>query len=280
MNKSLIFMTGTALTVGIIGVYLPKALNKLGLHPNFEEHPQDLTGKKALIITTSHDRLGDSDKLIGVYASEMTVPYYHFLDSNMTVDLASIKGGRVPIEPRSIKYPLSTPSDSRFLNDKVLLNKVEHSMLIDEVDFLDYDIIFMAGGWGAAYDLGTSDILGEKLTQANAEGILLGSVCHGALGFMKAKETNGEPLVKGKKITAVTDKQVKELKVTQTPMHPETELRNLGADFQSHVAFKDVFANLVVIDGNIVTGQNQNAGAETAYKLMMLLKEKDKHFFE
>lgn len=280
MNKSLIFMTGTALTVGIIGVYLPKALNKLGFHPYFEEHPQDLTGKKALIITTSHDRLGDTDKHIGVYASEMTVPYYHFLDANMTVDLASIKGGRIPIEPKSIKYPLATPADIRFLKDKSFLNKVEHSMLIDDVEFNDYDIIFMSGGWGAAYDLGTSEVLGEKLTRANTKGILIGSVCHGALGFMKARETNGEPLVKGKKITAVTDKQVKELKVTQTPMHPETELRNLGADFQSNVAFKDVFANLVVIDGNIVTGQNQNAGAETAYKLMRLLKEKDKHFFE
>ncbi|MBI9010804.1 MAG: type 1 glutamine amidotransferase domain-containing protein [Clostridiales bacterium] len=280
MNKSLIFMTGTALTAGVIGVCLPKVLNKLGLHPYFEEHPQDLTGKKALLITTSHDQLGDTGKVIGVYSSEMTIPYYHFLDANMTVDLASIKGGRIPIEPKSMKYPLATPSDNRFLKDKVLLNKVEHSLLIDDVNFKDYDIIFMAGGWGAAYDLGTSDVLGNKLTEANAEGILLGSVCHGALGFMKAKETNGEPLVKGKKITAVTDKQIKELKISQTPMHPETELINLGADFQKNVAFKDVFANLVVIDGNIVTGQNQNASAETAYKLMKLLKEKDKHFFE
>ena len=280
MNKSLIFMSGAALTVGIAGVCLPKVLNKLGFHPYFEEHPQDLTGKKALIITTSHDHLGDTEKKIGVYASEMTVPYYHFLDANMTVDLASIKGGRIPIEPKSMKYPLATPADIRFLKDKSFLNKVEHSMLIDDVEFTDYDIIFMSGGWGAAYDLGTSEVLGDKLTKAHAEGILLGAVCHGALGFLHARETNGEPLVKGKKITAVTDKQVKELRITQTPMHTETELRNLGADFRSNVAFKDVFANLVVVDGNIVTGQNQNAGAETAYKLMMLLKEKDKHFFD
>ena len=144
-------------------------------------------------------------------------------------------------------------------------------MRIYDVDFSNYDLIFMAGGWGAAYDLGTSEVLGEKLTQSNAAGKVLGSVCHGALGFVQAKEVNGDPLVKGKIMTAVTDKQVHELKITITPMHPEMELRKLGADFKSNTAFKDVFANLVLVDGNIVTGQNQNAGAETAQMMMQVL---------
>jgi putative intracellular protease/amidase len=118
--------------------------------------------------------------------------------------------------------------------------------------------------------------LGEKLTQANAAGIILGSVCHGALGFIRAKEVDGESLVKGKVITAVTDKQVKELNVSNTPLHPETELRKLGADFKSKTAFKDIFANLVLVDRNLVTGQNQNAGAETAQAMMQLLEDKEK----
>ncbi len=273
MNNSLLFGTGAALIVGGIGLYLPKLLNRIGLHPHFEGEFFDLTGKKALIITTSHDTLGDTGKKIGVYASEMTVPYYRFIEAGMTVNLASIKGGRIPIESLSLKYPLATPEDNRFLNDKVFLEKVEHSMLIDEVDFTSYDIIFLSGGWGAAFDLGQSEVLGQKLTEANRENALIGSVCHGALGFVQAKTKDGEPLVKGRQITAVTDKQIRELRISSTPMHPETEMRKLGADFKNQTAFKDMFANLVVVDGNLVTGQNQNAGAETAYELMKILNK-------
>jgi putative intracellular protease/amidase len=274
MNKSLLIGTGVALVVGSIGLYLPKFLNQIGLHPHFEGETFDLSGKKALIVTTSHDTLGDTGKKIGVYASEMTVPYYRFLEADMIVDVASIKGGRIPVESLSLKYPLATPEDNRFLNDKVFLEKVEHSLLIDDLDFTGYDIIFMSGGWGAAFDLGTSETLGQKLTEANSKDILIGSVCHGALGFVKAKDANGEPLVKDRQITAVTDKQVRELRITSTPMHPETEMRKLGADFKNQTAFKDMFANLVVIDGNLITGQNQNAGAEAAFEMMKILNEK------
>ncbi len=274
MNKSLLIGTGAALVVGGIGLYLPKFLNRIGLHPHFEGEIFNLAGKKALIVTTSHDTLGETGKKIGVYASEMTVPYYRFLEAGMVVDVASIKGGRIPIESLSLKYPLATPEDNRFLNDEVLLDKVEHSLLIDDLDFTSYDIIFMSGGWGAAFDLGTSEILGSKLTEANSEDILIGSVCHGALGFVNAKDSNGEPLVKDRQITAVTDKQVRELRISSTPLHPETEMRKLGADFKNQTAFKDIFANLVVIDGNLVTGQNQNAGAETAFELMKILNGK------
>lgn len=34
----------------------------------------DLGGKRALIITTSYDTLGDTGKATGVFASELTVP--------------------------------------------------------------------------------------------------------------------------------------------------------------------------------------------------------------
>lgn len=271
-------MTIFGIGFGIVGVatlvvLLPNILRVMGLHPHYEGEAFDLTGKKALIITTSHDTLGYAGKETGVFASEMTVPYYEFLDANMTVDIASIKGGKIPIEAASLKYPIATDADKRFLNDGTFKEKVKASLKIDNVDFTEYDIIFMAGGWGAAYDLGMSEVLGQKITEANSKDVLLGSVCHGALGFVMAEDVDGRPLVEGKTMTAVTDKQIKELKIDMTPMHPEFELRKLGANFKSETAFKDVFATLTVVDGNIVTGQNQNSGVETAQTLMQLLKD-------
>lgn len=275
-NGTISLFAGIVVFLALILLSLPRILSWVGLHPHFKSEKYDLEGKKVLIITTSHARLGKDGRKTGVYASEMTVPYYQFYDAKMTVDLASIKGGEIPIEPISLKYPLATAADKRFLEDLEFQRKTKNSLSIETLNFSDYDLVFMSGGWGAAYDLGTSQVLGEKITQANADQKILGSVCHGALGFLMAKEKNGDPLVKGKVITAVTDKQVNELGVSVTPMHPETELRKLGADFRSNTAFRDVFANLVLVDGNLVTGQNQNAGAETAQTMMRLLREKMK----
>jgi putative intracellular protease/amidase len=87
---------------------------------------------------------------------------------------------------------------------------------------------------------------------------------------LQAYDKNGKSIIKGRRITAVTDKQVEELGITMTPQHPERELRSAGVKFESKTAFRDMFANHIVIDGRIVTGQNQNAGTEVANKMMMV----------
>ncbi len=276
MNDTILIIFYLILAVVLISMLLPNLLRALGLHPRYKGNAYDLSGKKALIITTSHGVFDHNGKKTGVFASEMTAPYYEFIDGNMTVDLASIKGGVIPIEPISLKYPIASDSDKRFLKDKKFQRKVKDSLIIDNIDFTTYDIIFMSGGWGAAYDLGKSKILGDKITQANEKGIILGAVCHGVLGFLMAKDVDDQPLVEGKKMTGVTDKQVKELRITKTPMHPETELRKAGANYQSAEAFMDTFATLTITDGNMVTGQNQNSGKETAQAMMKLLEERDK----
>src|SRR5512139_3554944 len=82
----------------IIYFGLPPVLTAMGLHPHYKGQKYDLGGRRALVITTSQGVLGDTGKKTGVYASEMTVPYYQFLDAKMQVDVASIKGGEIPIE--------------------------------------------------------------------------------------------------------------------------------------------------------------------------------------
>lgn len=89
-------------------------------------------------------------------------------------------------------------------------------------------------------------------------------MCHGLLGLLNAKDENGDPPVEGRRITAVTDKQERELRISITPQHPERELREAGAFFESDTAFLDIFADHVVVDDRIVSGQNQNAGPEVA----------------
>lgn len=269
--KILTIVVVSVLAVGIAAwLGLPPLFRALGFHPHYAGPAYQLPGGKALIVTTSHDELGDGGKKTGVFGSELTAPYYAFTDGGMSVDVVSIKGGEIPIDPTSFIWFLEAPSDKRFQQDPTLQAKVKNSKKIDDVDFKAYDVIFLSGGWGAAYDLGTSETLGRKISEAWAAGKVIGGVCHGPLGLLLAKDETGEPLVRGRRLTAVTNKQVEQLGISMTPQHPERELRSAGALFESKTAIRDMFANHIVVDGRLVTGQNQNAGTETAEKMMMV----------
>jgi putative intracellular protease/amidase len=242
-----------------------RLLQQFGVHPrDAEAVHRDMRGFTALCIGTNHGVL-DIGVATGVFASELTVPYYVFLDAGMQVDVASPAGGIIPIDPLSMKDPIRTPDDDRLLGDETLRGKLMASRAIAALDFTAYDIVYLAGGWGAAFDLGQSDTLGRKISEAWAAGRVVGGICHGPLGLLKARTPDGELLVKGRRLTAVTDKQIHELGVAITPLHPETALRQAGARFEGkpHPA-RDFFANYYVADGNLITGQNQNAGPMVA----------------
>ena len=99
-------------------------------------------------------------------------------------------------------------------------------------------------------------------------------MCHGALGLVSAKGQDGEALIRGRRVTGVTDRQIKQLGVTVTPKHPETEMRKVGAAFEANTAGIEMLATHVVVDGNLVTGQNQNSGYETSHRVLELLQAK------
>ena len=253
--------------------FLRNFLQKIGLHPE-DLHPfeDELNDFRALIVCTNHSWL-DVAKPTGVFSSEMTVPYYLFTDAGIEVDLASPLGGEIAIDPMSLRAVTRSHHDDRFLVDDLLKEKVRKSISMSDIDVEIYDVIYFAGGWGASFDLGFSDIVGQKVTEANAKGTILSGVCHGPLGFLRASNLQGRPLVEGRRITGVTDKQVLELGIDATPHHPETELKKLGADFKCSHRFRDPFANHWEVDENLVTGQNQNAAPMVAREIMKLLSK-------
>jgi putative intracellular protease/amidase len=241
------------------------------MHPDDPDAvPFDLEGRRALVIATNHAVL-DVGKATGVFASELTVPYYLFLDAGMDVDVASPLGGTIPVDPMSLKPVLRCEADDRFLGDRTLRAKVTDSLPVGEVDIGDYDLVYLAGGWGAAFDFGVSEALATAISEAAAADLVIGGICHGPLGLVNATTPDGHPLVEGRRVTGVTDKQVQELGIASTPFHPETELRKAGARFESATRFRDPFANHWVVDGRLVTGQNQNAGPMVAREMLRLV---------
>ena len=279
-KKTSVGVSIAIVVIVLIAISLPTILHEMGLHPEYEGEQYDLKGKRALIVTTSHGVLnkpGETEgKKTGVFGSEMTIPYYEFLDANMEVDVASIKGGEIPIDPQSFYYFLMSPEDKRYLEDDVFKDKVKNSIPLADADFNDYDVVFFAGGWGAAYDL-ASETVAKKVSAAyyNSD-VLFGSVCHGALAFTEARDSSGNYLVEGRTMTGVTQKQLKELGIEFTPKHPQEELEKAGANYQFNTKFIDPLATISVIDEEkrFVTGQNQNSSHETAYLIMSLLNKR------
>jgi len=279
-SKKVIYSLSVILVlVVLIAIFLPSILHSLGLHPDYDGEQYNLDGKKALIVTTSHGVLnkpGETEgRKTGVFASEMTIPYYEFFDANMQVDVASIRGGEIPIDPQSFYYFLKSPQDKRYLEDEVFQQKVKNSIPVNEVDFKDYDVVFFSGGWGAAYDM-ASDMMGKKVSEAyyNSD-VIFGSVCHGALAFTEAKDSTGNYLMAGRTMTGVTQKQLKQLGIEFTPKHPQKELEKAGADYKANHKWVDPLATITVIDEEkrFITGQNQNSSHETAQLIMSILNE-------
>src|SRR5690606_454671 len=86
MNKNLLIIGIVVVGVlALIALLLPQILRLIGFHPHYEREAFNLEGKRALIIATNHDTLGDTGKATGVYGSELTIAYYEFIDAGMTV---------------------------------------------------------------------------------------------------------------------------------------------------------------------------------------------------
>ena len=96
---------------------------------------------------------------------------------------------------------IRTQTDDRLLADPVLRTKINDSLPIASVDIDAYDIVYLAGGWGAAFDLGFSEPLAAKITGANASGSIIGAGLPRSARLINATASDGKPLVEGRHVT-------------------------------------------------------------------------------
>ena len=65
-----------------------------------EREPEKVNStNKVLIVVTSHNVLGKTGFPTGVWLPEMTHPYYALKNAGFEIDIATPKGGNVPIDP-------------------------------------------------------------------------------------------------------------------------------------------------------------------------------------
>lgn len=223
-----------------------------------------------LFILTSHSVMGDNGTSTGIWFEELSTPYYLFKDAGYAINIASVAGGAVPIDPHSQKsHGENPPSVERFLQDTVAMAALQHSLAIDEVDANDYAAVFLPGGHGTMWDLPDNARLATIVAETLSDDRIVAAVCHGPAGLLGAIDKQGQPIVKGRKISAFTNAEESAAGLTDAmPFLLESRLRELGADVETAADF-EAFA---VVDGKLITGQNPASSAIVAQHVIAALE--------
>jgi putative intracellular protease/amidase len=230
---------------------------------------QDTDQKKVLFVLTSHDELGDTGKKTGFWIEEFAAPYYNLLDKGVKITVASPKGGKAPIDPKSKAEASQTEATKRFNKDKTAQDLINTTVQLGDVKAEDFDAVFYPGGHGPLWDLAEDETSIALIETFNEQKKPIAFVCH-APGILKdVKNAEGEPLVKGKNVTGFTNTEEEAVQLTKVvPFLVEDMLKEQGGNF-SKAANWNVH---VVKDGNLITGQNPASSNKVADKLYESLK--------
>ena len=215
--------------------------------------------KSVLLIVTNHDKINnDEDKPTGLWLGEASEPYHAFQSAGFKVDIASPKGGSVPLDPNSL-------DGEEAEGDNEIIKLLQNTKRIKDMVYEGYDAIFFAGGHGAMYDFpGQADIQ-NILAFFKDDGRIISAVCHGPAAFADAKTKDGTYVVDGVKLTGFTNEEEKSVELLDDmPFALQSKLESNGAGFVVGEAMEEH----IVTDGNFITGQNP-ASAEAAARAVV-----------
>ena len=153
-----------------------------------------------------------------------------------------------------------------FLSDKALVEKVDNTLALADVDLDSYEAVHVIGGIGAAVDLFPSEEIGRVLEHFFAKGQLVGAICHGVIAL-----GNNSNRIDGKQVTGFSlaeDLEAEKIYGKDfIPNYPQPVLEKAGAKF-SHV---EPWGVRVQVDGRLITGQNQQSASEYTLAFYHLL---------
>jgi len=152
-----------------------------------------MSNKKVLLVVTNHDRI-DEQHVSGLWLEEFLEPYRALIKAGYQVTVASPRGGKAPLDGSSIAGGIDGIEEVALLDNTVALSQVNP---------LDYDGIFLAGGHGTMFDFPASADLKMAIRKMAMAGKGVASVCHGVAGLVGVLGENGRPLVEGRNLTSL-----------------------------------------------------------------------------
>ncbi|MEL7465400.1 MAG: type 1 glutamine amidotransferase domain-containing protein [Pseudomonadota bacterium] len=232
-----------------------------------------MTGYRALFVLTSVGEMPGLGRPTGWYADEFATPFFALRDAGLSIDVASIKGGAAPVDPKSLGSDDDRkPNVARMLADDVAA-ELRATTPIAEVDGAGYDIVFLPGGHGVMWDFAQSEALAGVVSAAFQRGAVVGAVCHGPAGLLGAVDAKGASILKGRSVNGFTDAEERAVELDDAmPYLLETRMRAAGGVFEN----AGLFEAHAVRDGTLVTGQNPASVGRVADLLLEALAERAK----
>ena len=214
--------------------------------------------RNILMVVTNTEYFADNIHKTGLWFEEFAVPCIIFCDNGYHVQVASLLGGKVPLDPESENLI----KDIKWHDAKKML---ENTVKLEDVNYDSYDAIVFPGGHGPMFDIAKSELVGSAVSYFYQTSKLVAAICHGPAGLLTAKTDEGY-VVSRKRLTCFTNDEEKYYKKDGLmPFSLEDALVERNAVFVK----QPVGEVNVVIDGNLITAQNyqsSKAFAETIIK--------------
>lgn len=222
--------------------------------------------RKVLVVLTTTEKYPNLNRATGIWLGEAV----HFVDkierAGLQVDYVSPAGGYTPIDPHSLA--IAAPIDWEWYHKREFMNRLGATLHPSQVNPADYAAIYYVGGHGVMWDFPDNRELQEVSRKIYEAGGHVASVCHGVVGLLNIRLSDGSYLIAGKRVTGFSNQEERLAELDKhVPFMTEDELVNRGARFEKASAPWQEFA---VSDQRVITGQNPASGGAVA---ALLLKE-------
>lgn len=220
---------------------------------------------RILMVVTGHGTFPKSGKQTGLWLSEFAEPWQIFVNAGCEVTVAVPGGGEVPIDPRSMK------DEAQPEKPGAALVALRGSIPLNDVNLSGFDAVFFPGGHGTMFDFPNNPPVQRVVETFRNSDRPVALVCHGPAALVGAETEDGQPLVTGRRVTAFTNSEEEAVELSdQVPFLLQSRLEELGAAVET----APDFAEHVVVDGRLITGQNPASSAKAAEKLLEQIRMK------
>ncbi|KAF8683186.1 DJ-1/PfpI family [Rhizoctonia solani] len=205
---------------------------------------------RILFVYTSADKTS-SGTPTGWWLSEASHPYY-LLRDKAEIDFASPKGPNPPVDEGSVKA--STDAESvKFLEDPEVQGKLANAKKLADVNPQDYDAVLYIGGHGPMFDLSIDPVNAELGSAFFRSGKITAAVCHGPGALVGVTDASGKSIFAERNVTGLSNVEEELIGATKVvPFLLEDRIKELGGKYSA----TEPFGSKVVVDGNVITGQN------------------------
>ncbi|MFB7591028.1 type 1 glutamine amidotransferase domain-containing protein [Streptomyces sp. NPDC056169] len=228
---------------------------------------------KILFVMTGADHwtLADgTEHPTGFWAEEAVAPYEAFTAAGHEIVVAT-PGGVVPTVDRGSLAPEFNGGQegaARVAVALASLTELQHPISLEDVRLDDYAAVFYPGGHGPMEDLAVDPVSGRILVDALASGKPLAVVCHGPAALLAATKADGTNAFAGYQVAAFTNAEETQAGLAdKAKWLLETRLVEAGVDVQ----VGEPWVPNIVVDRNLVTGQNPSSSTPLAAEVLKQL---------